>query len=323
MELTRIMRKLLGESGSIAHQDAHALGAALFDGGLGELETGAVLAAFALRPPDDEALTGLRAALQERVFRLRVPSGAPRPVAIGSYGGTREYPNLVPLIALRLARFGVPVLIHGALTGSGRTGTAQVLRELGVMPCAQHAQAQTALEETRLAFVPTAVIAPGLAQLVSLRTRLACERVLAPLEQLVDPFGGEGVLMAAAGEHGVALLREQLVAAGDRAVLLQGTEGEAFAHPLQRPCIEFVENGAAGVLFEAELGAVRGASAMPPGDDLAATAAWTREALAGHAPLPLPVVNQIACCLYAAGYTQDLTQAKAIVAVETGSLTAA
>jgi hypothetical protein len=40
-------------------------------------------------------------------------------------------------------------------------------------------------------------------------------------------------------------------------------------------------------------------------------------------PLPLPLVNQIACCLYGAGYTQDLNQAKAIAAVETGSLIAA
>ena len=44
---------------------------------------------------------------------------------------------------------------------------------------------------------------------------------------------------------------------------------------------------------------------------------------AGLVPVPLPLVNQIACCLYGAGYTDDMNQAKAIVAVETGSLAAA
>jgi hypothetical protein len=34
-------------------------------------------------------------------------------------------------------------------------------------------------------------------------------------------------------------------------------------------------------------------------------------------------VNQIACCLYGAGYTADMNQAKAIAAVQTGSLLAA
>ena len=43
----------------------------------------------------------------------------------------------------------------------------------------------------------------------------------------------------------------------------------------------------------------------------------------GHAPLPTPLVNQLACCLYASGYAQDMNQAKAIVAVETGSLAVA
>jgi hypothetical protein len=39
--------------------------------------------------------------------------------------------------------------------------------------------------------------------------------------------------------------------------------------------------------------------------------------------MPLPLVNQIACCLYGAGYTVDMNQAKAIAAVQTGSLLAA
>ncbi|MNC88628.1 hypothetical protein D3C83_44610 [compost metagenome] len=40
-------------------------------------------------------------------------------------------------------------------------------------------------------------------------------------------------------------------------------------------------------------------------------------------PLPLPLVNQIACCLFGAGHTDDMNQAKAVVAVEAGNLAAA
>ena len=32
--------------------------------------------------------------------------------------------------------------------------------------------------------------------------------------------------------------------------------------------------------------------------------------------MPLPIINQFACCLYAAGYTKDFTEAKAIAAVK-------
>ena len=34
-----------------------------------------------------------------------------------------------------------------------------------------------------------------------------------------------------------------------------------------------------------------------------------------HLPLPLPIRNQLAVCLYASGYTDDLNQARAITAI--------
>ena len=62
---------------------------------------------------------------------------------------------------------------------------------------------------------------------------------------------------------------------------------------------------------------------LPAAIDAATTAAWIKRALTGEVPVPLPLVNQLACCLFASGYTSDMNQAKAIVAVETGSLAAA
>ena len=47
------------------------------------------------------------------------------------------------------------------------------------------------------------------------------------------------------------------------------------------------------------------------------------QALAGKVSLPPPLSNLLACCLYAAGYTDDFNQAKAIVAVRTHVLAAA
>jgi len=123
---------------------------------------------------------------------------------------------------------------------------------------------------------------------------------------------------------GSELLRDFLAASGLTALLLEGTEGEAFADPQRRPLIEFV--GAAGdcrVLFEAEGATLKQSATLPVATDAHGAAAWIRCAMAGEVPLPLPLVNQIACCLYGAGYTDDMNQAKAIVAIETGSLAAA
>ena len=54
------------------------------------------------------------------------------------------------------------------------------------------------------------------------------------------------------------------------------------------------------------------------------TAAWTRKVLDGQLPLPQPIANQLAACLFACGYAADLNKAKAFVAIEAnGHLAAA
>jgi len=218
----------------------------------------------------------------------------------------------------------VPVLVHGALDGGGGVAAAYVFRELGVLPCASLTLAQLRMDEAKLAFTPTAVLAPGLADLLALKGHLGFGDFAQSLARLLTPFDVEALHVVAANRVlSSGLLREFLAASGLRALLLDGTEGEAFADPLRRPRLEFVAAGESRMLFEAEAAAIRHPATFPQGVDAQDTAAWIRRAMAGDVPLPLPLVNQIACCLYGAGYTDDMNQAKAIVAVATGGLAAA
>lgn len=313
----------------LAEEDACRLYAAMLDGGVPELELGAILIALRTKGVALSELLGFHSAVTERLYRLTPParpSQSLRPVVLPSYNGTRHQPNLLPLLALLLQRFGVPVLMHGPLHGNGRVASAYILRELGVMPCATLAQAQQALESEKLSFVPTAVLCPGLATLLALRDRLGVRSSAHTLTKLIDPFGGEGFrIVSATDPVSQNNLREFLLASGSHALLLQSTEGEAFANPRHRPELEYFRDGERKTLFEAEAGALKTEAnpAAPVNADAYATAAWTKRALNGEALLPLPLVNQLACCLYGAGYTEDMNQAKAIVAVETGSLASA
>lgn len=324
MSWTRVVRALLHDAAAVSEHDAYQLFAAALDDGIEALELGAVLALIQARGVTLPQLLGFCTALNERRFCVAVPPASARPVVFSSYAGTHEEANLLPLLAIVLQRLGVPVLVHGALNGGGRIATAHVLRELGVMPCGNLAQAQMSLDERRLAFVPTAVLAPGLADLLALKSRLGFDDLAQLLAKLLNPFDGEALLViAASADRDRGLLREVLRAYDCTALLLEGTEGEAFANPRRRPELEYVHAGTADLLFEAEVGPFRTVAASPGAADAAGTARWIRLALDGEVPLPLPLVNQLACCLYAAGYTDDLNQAKAIVAVETGSLIAA
>lgn len=317
--------KRIGRVGDgLSEQDAHQLFGAMMDGGVPELELGAILLALRMRPETLPELLGFHGALNERVNRLQAPPGKAQPVVLPTYGGAREQPNLLPLLALLLQRFGVPVLMHGPLNGGGRVASAYILRELGVMPCASGAQAQQVLDEARIAFVPTAVLAPGLADLLSLRARLGVRSSAHALAKLMEPFAAESLRVVSASDQPcLDTMREFLLATGARALLLRGTDGEPFADPQRRPRLEYFQNSRAQVLFEAEMGPTKTGAALPQTIDAVTTAAWMKGVLAGETPVPLPLVNQLACCLFGSGYTHDMNQAKAIVAVETGSLAAA
>ena len=311
-------------AGDLSEHDAHQLFGAMLDGGVPELQLGAILIALRMKPEALPEMLGFYSALNERLFRLRAPAGKANPVVLPTYNGARNQPNLLPLLALLLQRFGVPVLMHGTLNGNGRGASAYILRELGIMPCASRVQAQEALDKSGIAFVPTAVLAPGLADLLSLRARLGVRSSAHSVAKLIDPFESESLrIVSASHPPYLATLREFLLATGARALLLRSTEGEPFADPARRPRLEYFHDAAAQVLFEAEVGPGKMTPTLPQAVDAATTAAWIKGVLVGETPVPLPLVNQLACCLFGSGYTNDMNQAKAIVAVETGSLAAA
>ena len=313
MSYATLIRQIEAGEG-LGFVEARALGAALLDGGVPELETAAFLVALNQHDPGLDAWLGLHAALAERLPDFVAPSGPFRTVVLPTYHGVRTHPHLTPLLALLLKSFGIPVLIHGVLEGGGGTAAAYVLRELGIMPCSSAAQVNTALQDDGIAFAPVALLSPGLAALLALRARLGIDGWVTRLAALADVLGERSVRVTPviAGAE-MASTRAVLEALGGHALLLQGCEGEAFADPLQRPDMVLVQDGQGQSVYEAQ--STSSVLANLPEMDARATGAWTDQVIRDHLPLPLPIRNQLAVCLYAAGYTEDLNQARAITAI--------
>jgi anthranilate phosphoribosyltransferase len=325
MSIARFIKEIASDADNrrdLSEEDAHDLFAAMLDGGVPDMELGACLCALHMKHESATELLGFYRAASERVYALKPPATALRPLVFATYSGARQEPNLLPLLVLLLRRMGVPVLMHGTLEGGGRVASAYILRELGVLPGGSLAQAQKSLDEELLAFVPTAVLCPGLANLLALRSRLGITNPAHSLVTLLDPIESGGLRMVGADRSfELAQLETFLVATGFDALLMKSTEGELFANPRQRPRIRFFRQGEAVALFEEEMHSARGTPSQPCAVDAVATAAWVKQAMAGQVPIPHPLVNQLACCLYASGYTDDMNQAKAIAAVEAGGLT--
>ena len=307
----------------LATDDAHKLYAAILDGGVPDLELGALLLGLRVKGEALEEMLGFAAAVDERTQHLESPHGRVRPVVLPSYNGARKEANLTPLLALMLQRFGVPVLIHGLIEGFGRVTSGHIFRELGIMPSITTHQAQSSLQEKGLAFVPLTALSPGLHNLLALRARMGVRNSAHSLVKMIKPFSGEAVLVAPATHPDfVDLMRNILLSRGERAILLRGTEGEPFANPKRRPRLEYIHEGEVEVLFEAEHESLRTLPSLPDGADAGQTAKWTQRVLDKQLALPKPIANQLACLLFASGYAEDFNQAKAIVAVEANALSA-
>jgi anthranilate phosphoribosyltransferase len=299
----------------LAAEEAEKLYAAILDGGAPELELGAILMALRLKGETATELGAFLNAVEARAYRLERPVGEIRPVVLPSYNGARRHANLTPLLALLLCRFGVPVLVHGLIEGFGRVTSAQVFRALGVSPAASLQQAQQALDREGLAFAPLSVFSPALAEQLALRSRLGVRNCAHSLVKMLDPFGGAGVLVAAATHPPyLELMREALSARRQTALLLRATEGEPFANPERRPRLELIRDSDSQILFEAERDGIKTSPQLPADVDAKSTAEWIGKALDRKLPLPLPLANQLVCCLYASGCARNLNEARARVA---------
>lgn len=301
----------------LSREDAQQLYGAILDGGVPELELGAIAIALRMKGETIDEMIGFTSASNERLHSLQLPQGRFRPVVIPSYNGARKGVNLTPLLAMLLRRYSIPVLIHGLIEGYGRVTTAQILREFGQIPSTSQSQAQQSLDETGLAYVPLSVISPGLNTQLTLRSRLGLRNSAHSIVKMLDPFRGQGLLLASATHPDyLDTMREVLGSFGAHAILLRGTEGEPFANPKRRPRLEYLHDGMLDVLFEAEHDSIKALPNLPEACDAKATADWMRRVLAGEIAIPTPIANQLACCLFGCGYADDFNQAKAIVAVE-------
>ena len=301
----------------LSREDAQQLYGAILDGGVPELELGAIAIALRMKGETIDEMIGFTSASNERLYSLQIPQSRLRPVVIPSYNGARKGVNLTPLLAMLLRRYSIPVLIHGLIEGYGRVTTAQILREFGQIPSTSQSQAQQLLDETGFVYVPLSVISPGLNTQLALRSRLGLRNSAHSIVKMLDPFRGQGLLLASATHPDyLDTMRDVLGAFGSHAILLRGTEGEPFANPKRRPRLEYLHDGSVDVLFEAEHDSIKALPNLPETCDAKATADWMRRVLAGESAIPTPVANQLACCLFGCGYADDFNQAKAIVAVE-------
>ncbi|MBI1907048.1 MAG: DNA-binding protein YbiB [Rhodocyclales bacterium] len=273
---------------------AEALFGAMLDGTVPDLELGAIIIALRIKSESVDELAGFQRAMDARCAQLAVPDG-PRCVVLPTYNGARRQANLMPLVALLLTREGVPVLIQGRHDFDSRSNPFELLTALDLPLSPDAAHATTQLAQRRIACLDVDQLLPGLARLLALRLRLGVRGSAHTMAKLIDPCQGRSVrVVAVTHPEYLERMDELLAATRACALLMRGTEGEAYANPRRRPRIMAYRDGLADIAWPAEEGGAPPLSGLPDAPGIADNAALIRAMLAGQTPIPQPVLDQVA-----------------------------
>ena len=282
----------------LSRDDAHDLYSAMLDGRVSDVELGAVLIAYRLKGESPVELSGMLAAAHGTLDLLRTPEGTHRAVSIPTYNGARKQPNLTPLLALLLAREGVPVLVHGVTEDPGRVTSAEIFAELGIAAAAATEDIESSLHASRVAFAPIATLSPKLTRLLSMRRLLGVRNSTHTLVKLLQPFADPGLRLVnythpPYRDSLSTLFQEHPEIGVGGALLARGTEGEAVADTRRQVQVDWLHDGVADTLVESERRADDAPPSVLPERDAVSTARWIERVVAGDEPAPPEILRQV------------------------------
>ena len=293
MSISHYIKKIgRGKDGAraLSREQATDLFGQVLDGAVTDLEVGAFCLAMRIKGETPSEMAGFLDATYQRLKLVPASSGNRLTVVLPSYNGARKLPLLTPLLALLLARGGVPVLIHGTATESSRISVSEVLEALEI----RARTAITSIADGELAFIPTEVLCPALKRLLDVRRVVGLRNPAHSLVKIMNPCVGPSLVISSYThpEYAVSMAQTfELV--GANAILLRGTEGEVVADARRIPQIEAFINGKRELLQEAQSGTLAALPDLPKTTDAASTAAYIRAVLAGDQPVPQSIARQV------------------------------
>ena len=274
----------------------------VLDGRVTDLEVGAFCLAMRIKGETAEEMCGFLDATHQRLALL--PASDRPLIVLPSYNGARKLPVLTPLLALLLARKGLPVLLHGMRTEARRVLASDVLLALDIPSLV----APEKIANSQVRHIHTQHLHAGLARLLAVREVVGLRNPGHSAVKLMNPCAGPAVVVASyTHPEYLGMLQATLCAQGMTALLSRGLEGEVATDPRRTPRYDGFVQGLHRVLEEQQPGTASEVPGLPTEIDVASTAAYTRRVLAGELPVPSAIERQVEHILHLANQTVSET----------------
>jgi anthranilate phosphoribosyltransferase len=211
-----------------ARLDEASMGAAIDDmmsGRVAESEIAAFLTALAAKGETAEEVAGAAAALRRHMTPVRHRFDKLLDTC-GTGGGGSQIFNVSTTAAIVIAACGVPVAKHGNRSVTSRSGSADVLAELGVNIAATLPQVERCLDELGLCFCFAPLMHPAMKNVSAVRKSLGIRTIFNILGPLANPARATHQLLGAGRPEIRPLLAAALERLDvERALVVSGEDG--------------------------------------------------------------------------------------------------
>jgi anthranilate phosphoribosyltransferase len=227
---TAVLADLRGAIGKVAagkslsQEEAAEAFDLVMSGAATPVQIGALLMGLRARGETVEEIAGAARAMRAKVLTVRAPEGAIDTCGTGGDGkGTF---NISTCAAFVVAGAGVPVAKHGNRAISSRSGSADVLKELGVNIEASPETISRCIAECGLGFMFAPAHHAAMRHVAQVRTELGTRTIFNLLGPLANPAGAKYQIVGVFGKEWVEPIAQVLALLGTmRAWVVHGSDG--------------------------------------------------------------------------------------------------
>ena len=196
----------------------------IMNGGATPAQFAAILMGLRIKGETIEEITAGAIALRVKAKKFESVAGAID--TCGTGGDSRGTYNISTATAFVLAACGVPVVKHGNRSVSSRSGSADVLAELGVKIDAEPQICEKSLRECGIAFLLATKFHPAMRHVAPIRQELGIRTIFNILGPLANPATPDFQLLGVYSKKLVRPMAEVLKSLGTKAAwVVHGSDG--------------------------------------------------------------------------------------------------